>query len=553
MARAPLPQRLGRAMRELAGAGVATHRGPSPAALDAMALGQRMQQRAGEQQWAQAAAQRSRRSNYVGSAMNRLTWDWIARCMSPDDEVRGELKVLRARARELARNDPSVTQFLNMLLVNVVGAHGARLQAQVRDRDGNLDVRVNEAIETAWARYARGPVTVDGTMNLVAFEHLQLESVARDGEGFTRVVQGPGRRDGIALQPIDADLVDETRTAVLVPGAREVRLGIEIDGEGARLGYWINEQRYMPGSESRPPYRIAAAEVLHHLRTKRANQMRGITWIAPVLAAIHHLNMYTETELIAARAGAAKMGFIVTKDPDAPPPGGIEGTEATGDGSSPSASGLLPGQEMEATPGTIEQLAPGQEFQGWSPDHPSTAFPDFTKSVLRRIATGLGVTYNTLASDLEGVNFSSMRSGLLLERDLWRLLQEWWIGSFRQPIYERWLNAAILARELRLPSADWRQYRDVKWISRGWDWVDPVKDVQASVIAIGNGLDSRTRILSEKGVDRYEVLEELAREAEDALEAGVSIDAGASKSAQPADPAAAQGADAGAAVDEGAA
>jgi len=541
MAKQPLPQRVTRAFRELTGSGTATHAGAHARAMDTLELGQRMQQRAAERHQQEALARaggRGRRSNYVGSVSNRLTWDWIARCMSPDDEVRGELKVLRARARELSRNDPVVVQFLNMLQVNVVGPTGARLQAQIRTPDGKLDERVNDTIEAGWARYCRGPVTVDRTMNLAAFELLQLESVARDGEAFTRISEGPRRHHGLGLQAIDADLVDETRTAVLIPGAREVRLGVEIDGEGARLGYWINEQRYMPGSESRPPYRVDAENVLHHLRVRRANQMRGITWVAAVLHAIHQLNMYAETELIAARTGAAKMGFIVTKDPDADVPGSsMDGSgSASGDGSSESSSGLLPGQEMEATPGTIDYLLPGQEFQGWTPDHPSTAFDPFTKAQMRRIAIGLGVNYNTLGSDLEGVNFSSMRSGLQLERDLWRMLQEWWVGTFRQPIFERWLNAAILTGELRLPSSDWRQYTDVKWVSRGWDWVDPVKDVQASVIAIGNGLDSRTRILAEKGVDHAEVLEQLAAEAKAAAAAGVSIDAGASKSAQPADP-----------------
>lgn len=458
--------------------------------------------------WAElTGAAPERRAMYRGSEVSRLLADWIASTISPDEEMRGELRPIRARARELARNNAYVRQYLNLLTANVIGPHGFKHQALVRDASGNLDERTNTLLEEAWAAWSAGGVTVDGKLGLVAFEHLTLETTARDGEGFVRFVLGGSARHALALQGIDADLVDDTFTRLRGTREPEVRMGVEIDAVGTPVGYWIWDQYYMPGTAGRGRYRLDASEILHLGRGQRPNQTRYVSWIHPVMLPLKMLTGYTESELVAARVGAAKMGFLEWADPSVasgPDPNGAKTT-------------------IEANPGTVEELPPGLKFTPWTTDHPSTAFPNFVKAVLREIATGLGVSYNALANDLENVNYSSIRSGLLIERDLWRMLQQWWIGAFRQPVYERWLNAAVLSRELRLPTADWRRYTAARWTPRGWAWVDPLKDAQAGQLAMQNGLTSRTQLLAEQGMDYEKVLEQLAEEERLASEAGVRV------------------------------
>ncbi|MCI0539082.1 MAG: phage portal protein [Verrucomicrobiales bacterium] len=72
---------------------------------------------------------------------------------------------------------------------------------------------------------------------------------------------------------------------------------------------------------------------------------------------------------------------------------------------------------MEVSPGQFETRPVGFEFQTFDPQHPTQAFPFFVKTFLRGIASGLGVSYNTLANELEGVNFSSIRAGVSDERE----------------------------------------------------------------------------------------------------------------------------------------
>lgn len=454
-----------------------------------------------------AAEPRAARALYRGAERSRLLADFVSSCLSSDEELRGSARLMRGRARDLARNDALVRQFLNLLAVNVIGARGARLQARVRDGQGNLDERVNAAIEEAWARWSEGRITADRKMTLVQFEHLQLRTAARDGEAFTRFREGPQRPHGLALAGLDADLVDDRYQVGPGLGGPEVRLGVEIDGDGAPTAYYVTDPRgYQPGSRMRPDVRLSAAEVEHHFLSDRTHQMRGMTWLAAIVLLLQHLERYGEAELVAARAGAAAMALIVQTDPSA---GGVDTSNEP--------------RTLNLNPGTMQRLLPGEDVRSFTPNHPTTAFGDFTKSIERRIATGLAVSYNTLANDLEGVNYSSMRSGLQIERDVWRMLQEWWIASFRQPIFERWLQTAILSGELRLPSADWRAYRAVRWVSRGWKWVDPLKDAQAAQIELKSGLTSRQRILAERGEDFEEILEELEREQEMAKTAGVNV------------------------------
>lgn len=468
-----------------------------------------------------------RRSLFRGAEASRLLADFVGSVMAPDREIHGDLRTLRARARDLRRNNPFIRQYVNLLKANVLGPHGPKLQAQVRDRNGELLEQVNDTIEAAWSRYWSGPVTTDGTLTGNELSQLALETVAGDGEAFVRLIEDAELNAfGLSMQMIDADLVDDSRNQSPSPGAREVRLGVEIDTWGRPTGYWILEQQgYTPGDPRRSAlsYRMDAGELLHLYRPLRPNQSRGVTWFAPAMVAIQQLNGYTEAELVAARTAAAKMGFIVQKDTSM---ASAPADEGTGEGPTP--------LELEANPGSIEELPPGSEFQDWDPTHPSTAFPDFTKSILRQIATGLGVSYNALANDLENVNYSSMRSGLLIERDLWQMIQSWWEGYFLTPIYHRWLNMALLTGQLQLAERDWRRYTEVRWQGRGWPWVDPKNDAEAGELALALGLTSRKRLLAEVGADYSEIVEELADEQRQAKQVGVSIDRSSPASSPPA-------------------
>lgn len=450
-----------------------------------------------------ARAPSRRDATFAGAEVNRLFIDWLSSVKTADEEIRPGLRRLRGRARALARNDGYTKKFMLLLATNVIGPAGFKLQSKVKDDAGELLDDVNTPIEKAWRAWSEGKVTVDGKLSFVPLEQLLLKSVGRDGEIFVRLYRGfPANPHGLALQAIDPDVLDENLNLPRGVNQNEIRLGVEVNEFGRPLAYHFNR------SDRSGRDRVLAEEIIHLYLPDRINQTRGVTWLHSIMAPLKMLGGYEEAEVVAARSAAAKMGWIQAKD-----------NALTDIGMT-----LDKTIEMDAAPGTIEQLPAGWEFHGWSPDHPTGAFAPFVKGCLRKIATGLGVSYNALASDLEGVNYSSMRSGLLLERELWQLLQAWWIADFRRAIFDAWLPLALLTGELVLPTGrDPRDVNEPKWTPRGWSWVDPLKDVKAAQEAVNNGLGSRTQYLAEQGLEFEGVLDELAAEEALADKKGVTI------------------------------
>lgn len=450
---------------------------------------------------------------FNGAAGSRLTMDWVVSILSADQEIKGNMRLLRARARELSRNNAVAKSFLKILVANVLGENGVGYQAQVRNNNDDLNQMFNKKIECAWKDWSkRGNCTVDKKYSFRAIQTLVLKTIATDGEAFVRMVPGFANKYRFALQMIDPDQVDHLFSRFPSTQENEIRMGIEVDKWGAPVAFHINPAHPSDLGGSLLRERIPAEYILHLYDPERVNQTRGVTWFHPVMQEMRMLGGYVEAELVAARVGAAKIGFLKYTDASA-----FE---------EPNADTKY---RIEANPGVIESLPPGMEFQEWNPDHPANAFPMFVKSMLRFIAGALGVSYNALAADLEGVNYSSMRSGLLIERDQWKMCQSMVKENFLQPIFEQFLSMALLSGELVLDSRDPSRFLEGKWQARGWQWVDPLKDVQASILSIGGGLQTRDEIISERGGDVEEVFEGLSEEKKIAESYGLEFDVSAMK------------------------
>lgn len=460
---------------------------------------------------------------FVGAESNRLTADWEPTGLTPDDEIRWSLPKLRNRARDLERNNPTMRHYLRLLAINVAGPYGIDLQAQVRDNSGKLNAAINEKLEEAWEEWCERP-TRDGKMDMAAFERLVLKTVARDGECFVRLFRGFKRnRFGLALEAIDPDLIDETINRAAGTEGNEIRMGVEVDEDGRPVAYhgWDRPNSLAGTTARRERRRYAADEIIHLYDPERVHQSRGVTWCVPVLLPLRMRGGYFEAELVGARVGASQMGMY---EP-------VEGQVGEMEGEGAESAQF----EMEANPGTFGVVPRGYKLSTFAPQHPSSAFESFLKASGREVSTGLGTSYNAQFNDLENVNYSSIRAGLLVERDMWRTLQSWFVCQFVQPVYDEWLAWATLTSAVVLDSRDPRRFRAAKWNARGWAWVDPLKDVQAAVVAVKNGLGSRSQFLAEQGISYEDVLEELKEEQEMADEAGVDIAGDAAAQAAAAD------------------
>ena len=56
------------------------------------------------------------------------------------------------------------------------------------------------------------------------------------------------------------------------------------------------------------------------------------------------------------------------------------------------------------------------------------------------------------------------------------------------------------------------KFNAAEFRGRRWQWVDPLKDVQANITSIEAGLKSRRQVVSEMGGDFEDVIDELAED-----------------------------------------
>ena len=429
--------------------------------------------------------------SFTASSVSRLTADWATTPLSSDAAMRGKLSAIRSRSQDQERNNEWARGFFRVLENNTIGETGIGLQMRVKDPGtGKMDEIANDRIETAWWQWSRvGKCTVCKRHTRRDLEKLIVRSIARDGEVLIRKIR---KREGLRLQIIEADLLDDHANFIATNG-NEVRMGVEIDGDRAPVAYYLlgrhpNDADFRGGQAQR--VRVPAGDILHLFITERPDQTRGLPWLIASIQGLKMLDGYAEAELVAARTGAAKMGFFTKKTPE-----GWDG-EINGDGD----------LTMDASPGTIEELPAGVEFKEWSTDHPNSGYGEFVKSRLRGIATSLGISYNTLASDLEGVNYSSIRAGLLEERETWKALQRFVIDHFSEPIFEEWLALELLSNRLGLPYEKMWKFNVPEFQGRRWAWVDPKKDMEANILGIRSGQTSLRKVVSEAGGDIYDVL-----------------------------------------------
>lgn len=431
---------------------------------------------------------------------------------SPDYEVRWQFRFLRARARDLVRNNPYAAGFASEIANQVIGPHGVLLQAKIKTVGGQLAKATNAEIERAWQDWGEPETaSADGRDSWIDLQQLTMKTLPVDGEVFFRRIKGFDNDYGYALQFIDADLVDEYYNVPAAPGRNEIRMGVELDRYNRPVAYHIwNRYQSEPNAGPRDRQRIPAEEIIHLFVRYRPNQTRGVSWFAPILASLHYLDGYEFAELQAARASAAKMGWIKNM------------SDAAIEAYTPPEPGEEP-RTMEVEPGLITELAPGQEFESFDPTHPSTAYKDFTCTVLRAIARGLNVSYSTLTGDLSQANYGSQRGGLLAERDHYRSLQQFLISHMHRVVYRDWVSMSLLSGAIRVDSRLASEYAEVAWKPRGFKWIDPFSDLKAAKLEIDLGLNSRTRLAAQNGLDFEEIVEELADEQDTADEAGIDI------------------------------
>lgn len=483
-----------------------------------------------------ADRERARRPVFVqvrgfdGARNDHITAGFLATNSSIDDDIRSASDRLRGRSRNLAQNNDYMRKFLRMCEVNVVGPHGFIFKSLARDQVGDTarpDNAARDVIERHFGLWSRpgGGCDIARRNSLAGLLKLGIKGAAREGEYLFRKVRGAAARNpyNFALQLLDVDRLDVQRNGEFNGNA--VIMGVEIDGYGAPVAYHLLTQH--PGAltyvmpRGQRYERVPAEDIFHGFIADRPEQRRGVPWAHTAMTRLEMLGKFQTAALVAARKGAETVGVLErTLDADVPEPGGSpigERDAATGN------------VYEESLPGTWDTLPYGYSAKAFDSKYPDQVFGQFVKDALRGVASGLGVAYNGIANDLEGVNYSSIRAGVLEERDCWIELQNWMIEQLVTPIFHEWLSLALLAGAITyplgsaLPAIKLDKFAEHRFIGRRWAWVDPEKDGAANERAVKHGWKTNEQVASEQGFDFHDNLEALAQEQAEAAALGVQL------------------------------
>lgn len=434
-----------------------------------------------------------------------LTSGWESISQSADQDLSSAIDVGRGRARNLCNNNDYAKKFLQMVANNIVGPDGFMLVAQAAD-NGQPDRSAQDLIETGFWKWARlGTCEVSGQFGFNSLLRMIMKAVARDGEALVRKVRGRKvNAFGYALQLLDIDRMPTTLNLKLQNG-NTIVMGVEINSFGRPVAYHLltshpGENTWLSANGQRLE-RVPAADIFHIFLPERPEQRRGITWLHSAAWRLEMLGKFENAAVAAARKGAETLGFFTRPDGAPIGVGDKEGDD----------------EIVTSGPCSFDILPDGVTVSAYETKYPSELFGVFRKDALRGISSGLGVAYNGLSNDLEGVNYSSIRAGVLEERDNWMGLQTWFIELFLEPLYLEWLEVSLLSGQLMfpngsaLPIAKLDKFAAHRWQGRRWAWVDPEKDINASILGITHGLKSPQRVAAEMGVDIEDVLDEIKR------------------------------------------
>ena len=448
--------------------------------------------------------------DFAAANVGRLTASWTTQSQSPDSETRMSLKTLVARSRNLRNENPHARKFIGMAKSNVLGECGIHFRSKVKDPDrvvngelapGKPDVFANKMIEDArydWCR--RGNCTTDGQLSMRGLEGVALESGIVDGEAIFRIIRGFDNKHRFALETVASDRLDVDCNLVSTRG-NQVRMGVEIDQWRRPVYYWLRKNDpndfYYVNTPADMWEQVPTRDIIHLFVKKKPNQTRGVPWMVTAMKSLNMLGGYSEAELVAARFEASRLDYF----------------KQTGDAEYVGDTDTDGNKLSNAEPGSREILPSGLERQSNDPVRPNSNYGEFVKSVLREVAAGLEfVSYNTLANDMESVNFASGKLGLDEERQGWKVVQNWFIEEFHQRVFEAWLEMQLTTGLIPLPLTKFDKFNSAEWTGRRWDQVNPQQEMAAMTMRLKLRLTSISRELAKMGIDRDELFEEIEQD-----------------------------------------
>lgn len=481
---------------------------------------------------------------------------WQPPIQSADADILGQKEVADARSLDMLRNDSYVAAGQQLHRDNIVGTQymlNAQPILRVLD-DPRFDEmwaeEFQEEVEakfTAWAESDLHWVDASRHNTFTALVRLAVGIHVSAGEVLATVewMRDMPRPFQTAIQMIELNRLSD-------PGDRDfdrakVRGGIEVNSYGAPIAYYIRRAQlepwwFQPGHFQwarilavKP--RFNRRQVLHIMEQGRPSQSRGISQMVTAMKEMKITKKFRDITLQNAVVNASFAAAIESELPSQVVFESLGGGNV-GDAVTGYAQQFLgavsqyvdSAKHMHIDGVRIPHLMPGTKLHMTPMGKPGGVGQDFESSLLRYIASNLGVSYEELSKDYRETNYSSARAGML---QTWKYMmgrKRMIADRFASNIYRLWLEEAIgksMISAMPRNAPNWYEglnadgYANATWIGAGRGQIDELKETQAARLRIDSRLSTLEQEFGRQGMDWRQGLQQIKRERDYAEKLGL--------------------------------
>jgi len=409
---------------------------------------------------------------------------------SPDRDV------MRARARWLHENNGIVSGIDHSIKVNSF-ANGMKFQSKTGIAS------IDKAIEKHFAEFVK-PLNCDITKRQHFYEmHSTIPGQRMmDGEIIIHKKMTSDKQHPLKIQLIEADRFDVTYKAT---GNNFVD-GIELDNNGAPSKY-ILRNGLMSNTK------VNAKDIIHYYKiNNRATQYRGVSEYKQIIVDLRNFAAYQSSTIQALRA-RSNIAYAIES-------GNVAGRMN-------SLNQDPQGNEIHDINGVmVHYLNKGEQIHQFDPTISGTEYGEFVRSCVRMIATGRKISYELAFRDYTQTNFSSARASLIQDHKTFSNEQWHFTTYVLNPFFESWLEANVLAGNIKGLSAskyfaNKSKFCQPRWIAPAREWVDPLKDIKAFKEEYALGGSTLEEFAAARGKDLEEILTQRKKEQDMLKSAGI--------------------------------
>lgn len=459
---------------------------------------------------------------------------WNASSKSPQEDIDQNLYTLRQRSRSLMMSAPIAVSALKTNRTNIVGV-GLRARPSI-DREvlGLSDIEAkkwNRNTQREFELWAKSK-HCDNTKinNFYEMQQIACLSWLTNGDAVALIKYNDRESAfmpyGLRIHLIESDKVCNPQTygsdvdirLTNKSNGNRIFNGVEIDSSGAVTAYYICNTYPQSSMNVKKEWQRVKAygektgfpNVLMIFESERAEQYRGVPYLASVIEALKQLTRYSEAEIMAAVINGFFTVFITTEK-------GASEMPFTGLGDEDDEE--RDKKDYGLGPGMINILEPGEDIKMADPSRPSTNFDAFTTAYAKYIGAALEIPHELLLKQF-GASYSASKAALEEAWKAFRMKRTWLVNDFCQPVYEMWLVEAIAKGRINAPGFFLDPSVREAWCKCAWNgpsqgMLDPLREVNAATKRVALGISTReTETMEMSGGDFDDNAEQLKHEAE---------------------------------------